>query len=140
MNQTPQEDCPRSVILAERLLWLSAAIAVFFTLAGYVGFLQITTPGKTVISNFITVAFLVLCANKIGAGRNWARWLVLVVFALGSLTLPLVLIFAPQILRSMPVLLVVVGLLQFAIQLTALVLAFIPSSKSWFRRPAQIAQ
>jgi ABC-type glycerol-3-phosphate transport system permease component len=55
-------------------------------------------PGVAVVSNVITVAFLALCAVKIGVGRNWARWAMLVFFVLGFLMLPLAVIIAPQVM------------------------------------------
>jgi hypothetical protein len=130
---------PSLVTAAERLLWLSAAIAAVFTTAAYVGLLPFRIPGNAVVSNLITVAFIALGAVKIGAGRNWARWLMLVVFVLGSLMLPLAMIFAPQVLRSMPTLLVLVGFIQFVIQLAALILVLMPASKGWFQPTAQVA-
>jgi hypothetical protein len=61
----------------------------------------------------------------------------LVVFMFGSLMLPLALVLAPQLVGSMPPLLVGVGVLQFVIQLAALVLVFVPSGSVWFQAPAK---
>jgi hypothetical protein len=69
--------------------------------------LPFTIPGVAAIPNFIAVALVALCAVKIGVGRNWARWLMLVFFVLGFLTLPLAVMIEPQVLTSMPTLLVV---------------------------------
>ena len=124
---------PNLVIAAERLLLLSAAITVFFTVTTYAGLLSPKTSGMAVISNFTTAGLLVLCALKIGDGRNWARWLLLALFVLGSLVLPLAIIFAPQMLRATPTLFTVVGVIQFAIQTAALVLVFLPRSRPWFQ-------
>jgi hypothetical protein len=55
------------------------------------------------------VALVALCAVKIGVGRNGARWLMLMFFVLGFLTLPLAVMIEPQVLTSMPTLLVVFG-------------------------------
>ncbi|HXH24683.1 MAG TPA: hypothetical protein VNI78_05500 [Vicinamibacterales bacterium] len=140
MNETVGKLRPQSVVMAERLIWTSAAIAAFFTIAAYVGLLPFRIPGNAVISDFVDVAFLALCAAKIRAGRNWTRWLMLIVFVLGSLMLPLALLFAPQIVQSMPATLVIVGLVQFAIQLGALILVFMPASSAWFRPNRQVAQ
>ncbi|HEY5087834.1 MAG TPA: hypothetical protein VII66_10795 [Gemmatimonadaceae bacterium] len=131
---------PGSVTLAGRLLWISAAITAVLTVAAYAGALPFRFSGEAMISNFITAALLALCAAKIGAGRNWARWLMLIIFVLGSLTIPIALILAPQILQSIPALLLVVFLLQSAIQIVALVLAFMPTSRIWFRPPVSAAQ
>ncbi len=139
MNQNSAEDPPLSVTLAERLLWISAAITMLLTIVAYIGLLPFRNSGGTVISNLTTIAFLVLCATKIKAGRNWARWLMLAVFLLGSLMLPLALVFSLAAL-SLPGFLVVVGMFQFVIQLSALVLVIIPASGVWFRPSANVTQ
>ena len=126
------------MIAAERLLWLSAAIAALVTMAAYVGLLPFKISGVAAVLMVIPVAFLALCAVKIGVGRNWARWLMLVYFVLGLLMLPLALIIAPQALLLMPTLLVVYGFIQCVIQLAALVLVFVPASRIWFRPTAQV--
>jgi hypothetical protein len=127
---------PSFVIAAERLLWLSATIAALFTIAASVGLLSLEIPGVVVVSNVIPVAILALCAVKIGIGRNWARWLMLVFFLLGLLMLSLAVTIAPQALLSMPTQLVVFGVTQCVMQLAAVVLVFMPASRIWFRRAA----
>jgi hypothetical protein len=131
---------PSFVIAAERLLWLSAAIAALFTVAAYVGLLPFPfkVPGVAVVSNVIPVAVLSLCAVKIGVGRNWARWLMLVFFVIGILMLTLAVIIAPQVMLLLPTLIVVFGFIQCVIQLAALVLVFMPASRIWFRPAAQV--
>jgi hypothetical protein len=120
------------VIVATRLLWISVVITVFFTVTAYVDLLPFRITGGAVISNLITAAFLALCAVKIRAGRNWARWLMLIIFALGALMTPLLLILIPQMLHSMPALLIMIGVLQSVIQGAALLLVFVPGSRVWF--------
>jgi hypothetical protein len=129
---------PSFGIAAERFLWLSAAIAALFAIAAYVGLLPLKTPGGAVVLPFITAAFLALCAVKIGVGRNWARWAMLVFFVLGLLMLSLAVTIAPQAMLLMPTLLVVYGFIQCVIQLAALVLVFMPASRVWFRPAAQV--
>lgn len=136
---TTQPGRPREVTVAMRLLWLSAALTVFFTVVHALRLLPVQIPIRTgaVISNFGTAAFLALSALKFGAGRNWARWLLLAVVVFGSLTLPLLMILAPQLLRVMPPLLVLIGLVQCCIQVSALILAFLPASRAWFKTGGQ---
>jgi hypothetical protein len=129
---------PGFVIAAERLLLLSAAIAALFSIATYAGLLPLKIPSGIVVLSFFNVAFLALCAVKIGVGRNWARWAMLVFFVLGLLMLPLAMTIAPQATLLMPTLLVVYGLIQCVIQLAALVLLFMPASRIWFRPAAQV--
>lgn len=75
---------------------------------------------------------------KIGVGRNWARWSMLLFFVLGLLMLLLAVIIEPQVLWLMPTLLVVFGFIQCVIQLAALVMVFMPASRIWFRPAAQV--
>ena len=60
---------PRSVALAERLLWLSAGICVLFAVLEMTRFLPVGIHGDAVTSNFISGAFLAFCAVKIGDGH-----------------------------------------------------------------------
>jgi hypothetical protein len=45
---------------------------------------------------------------------------------------PLLLILIPQMLHSMPALLIMIGVLQSVIQGAALLLVFVPGSRVWF--------
>jgi len=139
MNPDAIRLCPSPVVVAKRLLWIPAGITVFFTVMAYIGLLPFRITNGAVISNFITAAFLALCAAKIRAGRNWARWLMLIIFALGGLMTPLLLILIPQMLHSMPALLIVIAVLQFVIQGAALVLVFVSGSRVWFQ-PALVVR
>lgn len=131
---------PSIVIAAERLLSLSAVMTALITIAAYRGFLPLTIPGVAVVANVITAALVALCAVNIGVGRNWARWLMLVLFVLGIVILMLAVSIEPQVLQLMPTLLIVVGLIQCLIQLLALVLVFMPASRVWFKSAAQIVR
>jgi len=73
-------------------------------------------------------------AEKIRGGRSWARWLFLVVYVLGSLSVAAVAVLAPQLFLSQPMLLRGSGVVQFALQTIALVLMFSPTSRHWFGR------
>jgi hypothetical protein len=131
---------PSMVIAAERLLSLSAVMPALITTAAYRGFLPVTVPGIAVVANVTIAALVALCAVNIGVGRNWARWLILVLFVVGVLILLLAVSIDPQVLQLAPTLLVVVGLIQCVIQLLALVLVFMPASTAWFKPAAQIVR
>lgn len=124
---------PLSIQRAVICLWLSAGLVVLLTVASWVGLQQI--PGGVVptLTNLVTVALLALVALKVGAGRNWARWLFAVGYVLGSFMFVVSLFLAPQLFRSLPVVLQGSGIVQFALQSVALVLLFIGTSRQWFR-------
>jgi hypothetical protein len=127
---------PQAVDFGAKLLWVSAVITLLATIAGRAALIDVPVPGSTMVSNLITTAILALCAWKIGAGRNWARWVFLVVWVLGSGFLALVACFAPQALRGMSTVLVTIAVVQTALQTAALILTFMPASNAWFRARA----
>jgi hypothetical protein len=86
-----------------------------------------------VVTTFVTAALIALIAAKVGAGRNWARWLFVVIYILGSVMFTVVLIVMPQEFLSLPGLLQVSALVQFILQTYALVLMFTRASRQWFK-------
>ena len=84
------------------------------------------------MSALFTVAVYSFLAYKIYQGRSWARWVFAVLWILGMLGLS-VLSFAPQVARQIPWTAWVMTGIQTVIQLTALVLLFVPVSSRWFR-------
>jgi hypothetical protein len=127
---------PKSVQSAVLSLLISAALAFALTLLQLVRVFPPAgaTPSAATITGLVTVGLLVLVAAKINAGRNWARWLFVVVYALGSFLFVLILLVAPQVFLGLPTISKVSGTLQFVIQTAALICAFSPKSRSWFVR------
>ena len=117
---------PTSIRRAVICLWTSAAVA----LAALVLHANIVTNGD-VVAGGLSAALLALTAAKLGAGRNWARWLLLVVAGLGSLTFIVVVVLAPQVFLAYPGTVQAVGVIQFGLQISALFLAFTRESRQW---------
>jgi hypothetical protein len=80
----------------------------------------------------ISAGLLALVAVKVGLGRNWARWVFVVVYVLGSLASMIAFAVAPQMLGAMPVLGKVSMVSQFVLQTIVLVLMFTRASRQWF--------
>ena len=115
-------------------LWISAGVAVIGTGAYLIGLLESPDILNTTIVGLVTAALLGLIAAKIDAGRNWARWLFVVVYVFGSLyTSFVLLLLAPQAFRSLPLVMQGSALVQFVLQTTALVLLFTSASRQWFK-------
>lgn len=123
---------PSSIKNAVVLIWVSASIILILTLTSAFFGAPIPIGIEEVLTNFITVAVLALCAIKTNSGRGWPRWLLLVLFTLGNLMIILAWLFAPQVVEAMPFVSKVVSVLQFIIQLAVLVLLFVQPSRLWF--------
>jgi hypothetical protein len=80
----------------------------------------------------ISAALLALLAVKVGTGRNWARWVFVAIYVLGSLISMIVFAVAPQMFMAIPVLGRVSAVTQFALQTTALMFMFTRASRQWF--------
>ena len=130
---------PASLRRAARFLWASFVLSV--ALAGLYLVDAVPSGNSTVdsVTTIVTAALIALIAVKVGAGRNWARWLFLVIYILGSVMFGVVLIVMPQAFLSMPGLLQVSALAQFTVQTCALVLMFTRPSRRWFQAPRAAA-
>jgi hypothetical protein len=129
---------PKSIQSAVLSLRISAGLAFALTLLQLAGAFPLAGANLSAaaITGVVTVGLLILVAEKIGAGRNWARWLFVVVYALGSLLFVLILLVEPQVFLALPTISKVSGTVQFAIQTGALICVFSPGSRSWFERGA----
>lgn len=118
---------PVSVYRATLCLWVSAAVAV----VSLILLAKIVTTADVVIAG-ISAALLALAAAKVGAGRQWARWLFVAIWILGSFSGMVMLALAPQAFLALPGTVQAIGILQYALQTGALVLLFTRPSREWF--------
>jgi hypothetical protein len=121
---------PVSIHRAVICLWVSAAGTVV-SAAFHASILTIAD----VVVLAITAGLLALVAAKVSAGRSWARWLFLVVWALGSLSGMAMVVLMPQAFRAWPSTVQAIAILQFVIQTAALALLFTRASREWFVVP-----
>jgi hypothetical protein len=85
----------------------------------------------TIVSMVIGFAVMVLLIILIARMRqNWARWVFAVLFVLG---LPFTLINLPAVLSANPTA-GALSVVQMVLQVTALVLIFVPSARPWFSK------
>jgi len=112
------------------LLRISATLTAIATIVIWSGLIEGTTNVPTSI---LTIAMLLFFANKLSAGRNWARWVVIVVFALGVVFVILAVVFVPNAFRSLSVSSLVVMITQTVLQTVSLLLLFSRESVVWFR-------
>jgi hypothetical protein len=130
----PEVPKPPAIWRATRCLLISATIVVLaaaFAVAGVSG----SRAGVLLLIavNLASVGFLALIVWKLNAGRNWARWLFLVLYVLGTVMFAGGLALTPQAFLSLPRLDQAAALVQFALQGAALAFMFTPAAGHWLR-------
>jgi hypothetical protein len=124
MNSTP----PNQVKLAVNLVWLSLGIGLLSTVFHQ----PATSPkfgvGFAVAVIVVTFAIIIFINFKILAGRNWARILNLILFAIGlpMSVLPLGKVFNQPTFDGLA------EVLQIGLQAASLYLVFLTKGKEWF--------
>lgn len=125
---------PGSVTKAVQLLYATFALGILRSALEYQALAESFSPGIIVTAWMLGAAIMLSLFYQIGRGRNWARITFLVLFGAG---VPFAI--AP-LLHSISInpLSGIVGIVQTAGQITALVMLFQRSSNSWFRQPTPI--
>ena len=131
---------PRAVKSAFLLLCTSAGLTLLLMVATLIGLVPV--PGGTgsgaelaqsAASSLVGAGIIALLAAKIRNGRNWARWVLAVMTVLGIAGWVMSVLVLRNAWNAVPLALLVVGMIQTALQLVAVVLAFTPQSRAWFR-------
>ena len=130
--QEPPHSRPTSVDYAVACLWISVALTVALTASALAGLITTGQVLQDAVTNTLGAALTALIASKLNAGRNWARWLLVVLYALGSCVLIVAVLLAPQALLPLPPILIASGVAQFALQGAALAFVLSRSSRQWF--------
>jgi len=123
---------PTSLRRAGQLLWVCVALSVVLAVLYLAGAVKSPSVAAEVITMIVTAAILALLAVKIGAGRNWARWVFAVMYVFGSLVFALAVIVAPQAFLALSAIQQASGVVQFGLQTAVLVLTFVRASRQWF--------
>ena len=124
---------PTSVQWAVRCLWISVSLVLVVSIAPFLGVAGIPGDAVAIVTNLITGGLLSWVAIKVGAGRSWARWMLAVIFVLGSLIFVVSLVFTPEAFRSLTPVAKASCIVQFVLQGAALVFMFTRTSRQWFR-------
>ena len=126
MNSTP----PNQVKLAVNLVWLTLGIGLLRT----VFHLPATSPkfgvGFNIAVIVATFAILIFINFKILAGRNWARILTLILFAIG---LPMSILVLAKVFNQ-STFDGLAAVLQIGLQAVSLYLVFLTKGKVWFAK------
>ncbi len=125
---------PVSIRRAAVLLWASAALVLVSILAGLLDRDGASTPADAV-ADLVSLGLLALVAWKLPQGRDWARWVLAIVVALGVSSVVISILVFPDLWQAMSGALRAYTIIQTALQVTALGLAFTPGAKTWLRSP-----
>jgi hypothetical protein len=138
----PEPQSPVPVKRAVAFLRTSAFLAIAFVITVWVGLVKPpgaeTSPAMVAATNFVTAALLLFVASKISKGRNWARWVLVIVVGLGVLSAAFSICVAPELWRDTPLPLHAFSLLHAALQISASILVFTSSAKQWFKGNAAL--
>jgi hypothetical protein len=129
----PEVPKPAAIWWAAACLWTSAAIVVLTTSTGLAGGRVRAEMAQVVATALVSAGLLALVALLLNGRRSWARWLYLVIYALGIGSLALAIALAPRVFLSQLGIGQAILLVQAALQSAALILMFTPAAGRWLR-------
>ena len=130
-NQDPEEK-PQAVKTAVNVFWANLAVGLVKIPLDFAHYSAMAPAAFLIIGSVASFAFIAFLIAKISAGRNWARIVVLILFAPG-IPLNLALGILPAEFTRAPVM-GALSLLQMGMVVYALFLLFTQSGSVWFRR------
>jgi hypothetical protein len=110
------------------MLYLLIAIGIVRTSMTVIRHADVRSPYFLIFTKLLVYAVTVFLIYQISKGRNWARWLLL---AIVSIAFPLSILPIFETLTHNPVH-TLLGFLQLALYIVAMVLLFHKSSTDWF--------
>jgi peptidoglycan/LPS O-acetylase OafA/YrhL len=119
---------PPKVALAEKLFYLIVGIGILRTAYTVVRHLDVRSPDFLIMTKFFSYAISVYLIYLVGKGKNWARWLLLIIFIV---CIPLIILPFFGMLSNNPIS-GALGLTQLGLYLAGLMLVFHQSSRDWF--------
>lgn len=118
---------PEKVVTAVKLLYLMIAIGVIRTVMTVLRHVDVRSPHSLIITKILIYAASLFLIYQISRGKNWARWLLLAIFAIAF---PLSVLPTFDAITHNPVH-ALLGLLQLGLYIVAMVYLFHRSSMEW---------
>jgi len=118
---------PEKVVTAIKLLYLLIAIGMIRTFMTVMRHADVRSPYSLIFTKILIYAASVFLIYQISRGKNWARWLLLVIFAIAF---PLSVLPTFDAFSHNPVH-ALLGLLQLGLYIVAMVFLFHRSSTEW---------
>lgn len=120
---------PAQVVHAARMLYLVVAIGVVRTTMTVIRHADVRSPYFLIGIKFIVYAVSMFLIYRLAAGSNWARWSLVIVFAVG---IPLTILPTFASFSHVPVH-SLLGFIQLGLYVAALYLLFQKRSSDWYR-------
>ena len=118
---------PEKVVTAVKLLYLVVAIGIIRTSMTVIRHVDVRSPHLLIFSKMLLYAASVFLIYQVSKGKNWARWLLLAILAIAF---PLSVLPTFDAIFHNPIH-TLLGLLQLALYIVALIFLFHRSSSQW---------
>lgn len=119
---------PAKVVLAVKMLYFVVGVGVLRTAYMVVRHLEVRSPDFLIMTKFFTYAFSLYLIYLVGKGKNWARWLLMMILVV---FIPLTILPYFESITHNPVG-SALGITQSVVYVIGLVLLFHRSSQPWF--------
>ena len=119
---------PPKVSLAVKFFYVIVGIGIIRAAMTVIRHVDVRSPYFLIITKLIIYAGSVYLIYQLGKGRNWARWMMVVIFII---SIPLTILPNIASLSHNPVH-TSLGFVQLAMYIIGLVFIFHPSSSHWF--------
>jgi len=127
MSTRTLSDRPDKVVTAVKLLYLMIAIGMIRTAMTVLRHADVRSPYSLIFTKLLIYAASLFLIYQISKGKNWARWLLLIIFAIAF---PLSVMPTFDAITHNPVH-GLLGLLQLGLYIIAMVYLFQRSSSEW---------
>ena len=127
MSTKALSDKPAKVVTAVKLLYLMIAIGMIRTAMTVLRHADVRSPYSLIFTKVLIYAASLFLIYQISKGKNWARWLLLIIFAIAF---PLSVLPTFDAVTHNPVH-SLLGLLQLGLYIIAMVYLFHRSSTEW---------
>jgi hypothetical protein len=128
MTKKELSERPAKVVLAVRMFYLIVSIGVIRTGITMVRHADVRSPHFLIFTKLLIYVVSSFLIYKLGKGKNWARWSMVVILAIHF---PLTILPTFDSISHTPGY-SLLGLLALALYIVALVLIFFGSSSDWF--------
>lgn len=122
-------DKPAKVVLAIRALYLVVALGIIRLTFTVIRHIDVRSPDFLILTKVLVYSVSIFLIYQVGKGKNWARWSLAAVLAVG---IPLIILPVFGAIFHNPVY-ATLAILQLGLYVIALVLLFHESSSAWFK-------
>lgn len=119
---------PENVVLAVRLFYVVVGIGVVRTMMTVLRHVDVRSPYFLIFTKLMVYLFALFVIYQLGCGKNWARWLLVVILAI---TIPISVIPSFDAISS-NTFHSLLGFLQLALAIVAFVFIFQKKSSDWY--------